>query len=422
MTAKRKRAHEKLAAQPGVRPVRRPVTPGSDEHFDLYYVRTGRKSTQPLVLIPGGPGLASVAQYKNTRRHAAAAGFDVIMVEHRGVGLSRHDDAGNDLPPSALTIEQAVDDIAAVLDDAGVERAVVYGTSYGTYLAAGVGVRHPGRVAAMILDSPLLAHDDIDQVRAATRHVLWDGNAPDTAVLAPKVRRLVEYGVMTPAAAQVAAAVYGFGGVQLLDRQLDLLLRGRRGLWAVMGLVGHLAMEREAPYRNEADLVGLIGYRELNYGAVPDGKPLDPAVAMRESTTHPVEFEGEPFDLVAEMPTFTWPTAVLSGGRDLITPPAVAERIASLIPGAVLVTLPTAAHSILDSRERAALLIAKMVCDGRTDALGAQGDALDRIPGPSWIRATVAAIGAAATVEAKVPRVVPRLVHRAARSAERLAD
>ncbi len=154
LNAKRRRAHDKLAALPGVRPVRRPVSPGSDEQFDLYYVRTGRKSAHPLVIIPGGPGVASVQLYRSWRRRAVAKGLDVIMIEHRGVGLSRHTDAGTDLPPEAITVEQVVDDVAAVLDDAGVEKADVYGTSYGTYIAAGVGVRHPCRVRAMILDSP----------------------------------------------------------------------------------------------------------------------------------------------------------------------------------------------------------------------------------------------------------------------------
>ncbi|PRC49291.1 alpha/beta hydrolase, partial [Mycobacterium sp. ITM-2017-0098] len=131
--------------------------------------RTGRKSAHPLVVIPGGPGAASIALYRAFRRRAAVAGLDVIMVEHRGVGLSRHDDAGADLPSEALTVDAAVDDIAAVLDDAQVDKAVVYGTSYGSYLAAGMGVRHPGRVQAMVLDSPLLSADDIDIVRAQTR-------------------------------------------------------------------------------------------------------------------------------------------------------------------------------------------------------------------------------------------------------------
>jgi proline iminopeptidase len=156
------------------------------------------------------------------------------MVDHRGVGMSRHDDQGADLPPEALTIDQAVNDIAAVLDDAKVAKAVIYGTSYGTYVAAGVGVRHPDRVHAMVLDSPLLSADDIDAARDETRRVLWDGDDPDTATLAPKVRKLVDEGVQTPAAGQLTAAVYGLAGPAVLMRQLDLPLQGRRGLWTVL--------------------------------------------------------------------------------------------------------------------------------------------------------------------------------------------
>src|SRR6478735_4786967 len=132
MNAKRRRVHDKLAALPGVRAVRRPVSPGSDEQFDLFYVRAGRKSAHPVVIIPGGPGVASIQPYRALRRRATAAGFDVIMIEHRGIGMSRHTDAGADLPPAAITVEQVVDDIAAVLDDAGVHEAVLYGTSYGS--------------------------------------------------------------------------------------------------------------------------------------------------------------------------------------------------------------------------------------------------------------------------------------------------
>ena len=116
------------------------------------------------------------------------------------------------------------------------------------------------------------------------------------------MRRLVGNGVLTPAAGQLAAAVYGFGGPALLDRQLDLLLQGRHGLWTLMDRLARLLIARKAPYRNEPDLVGRIGFRELNYGDVPDGKPLDPAAAYRDFASDPVPFEAEPYDLVAEMP------------------------------------------------------------------------------------------------------------------------
>lgn len=406
MNARRRRVHDKLAGLPGVRPVRRPVSPGSAEEFDLYYVRTGRKSAHPLVIIPGGPGVASLQMYKGLRRRAAVAGLDVIMIEHRGVGMSRHDDSGDDLPPQAFSVNQVVDDVAAVLDDADVRSAVIYGTSYGTYIAAGLGVRHPTLVRAMILDSPVLSRHDIAMVRNAIRGLLLQGDSPETAALAPKVRKLVDAGVMTAAAGQVAATVYGYGGAALLDRQLDLLLDGRIKLWSGLfrftGLV-----TRTVPYRYEIDLVSRIAFRELDYAAEPDGLPLDPAVAVREALTETAAFEAEPYDLVAEMPKFNWPTAVVSGGRDLITPPAVAARVASLLPDSLLLALPTMGHSALDFREPAALGIAASVWRGELDELANQASTLDAIPARPAQRLLWKAVDVVAAAEGALPAIAP---------------
>ncbi len=402
MTAKRRRAQEKLAALPGVRGVRRPVYPGSAEEFDLYYVRGGRKSAHPVVIIPGGPGVASVQMYRGLRRRAAAAGIDVIMIEHRGVGMSRHDDSGTDLPPHALTVNQVVDDVAGVLDDAHVDSAVIYGVSYGTYIASGVGVRHPGRVHAMILDSPLLSHHDIVIVRNAIRRLLLRGDSPQTAPLAPKIRKLVDAGVMTASATHVVATIYGHGGATLLDRQLDLLLDGRKMLWWALSRFANLS---NLPFRYEEDLVSRIAFRELDYAAEPDGLPLDPAVAERETRTPTAAFEDEPYDLVAEIPKFRWPTVVVSGGRDLITPSAVAEREASLLPNAVLLKLPTMAHSALDFREPAALAIADAVFRGEVDGLPGRAAALDALPPRPAIRLLWKAIEVAAIAEGSLPAV-----------------
>ncbi|MGV0811567.1 alpha/beta fold hydrolase [Mycolicibacterium boenickei] len=405
MNAKRRRVHDKLAALPGVRAVRRPVSPGSEEQFDLFYVRAGRKSAHPVVIIPGGPGVASIQPYRALRRRAAAAGFDVIMIEHRGIGMSRHTDAGADLPPAAITVEQVVDDIAAVLDDAGVHEAMVYGTSYGSYIAAGFGVRHPERVAAMVLDSPLLSTADIEAMRSAIRSLLWEGNNPETVTLAPKVRRLVADGALAHKGGELAGMLYGFGGAALLDRQLDLLLRGRTLVWSGLRRMSRLSA-RKAPYRNEVDLVGRIAFRELNYAGVPDGLPLDPALDMADmigSAKFYEPFEAEPFDLMAEMPNFHWPTVVLSGGRDLTTPPAIAERVAALVPGAVLVRMPTVVHSVVDTRERAAFAVIRAVCDGVAEQLSATAAELDALSARGVIRLVVWAIAAATAVEAAMP-------------------
>jgi pimeloyl-ACP methyl ester carboxylesterase len=325
-----------------------------------------------------------------------------MMIEHRGVGMSRHDDSGADLPPQALTVDQVVDDVAAVLDDAQVDTAVIYGASYGTYIAAGVGVRHPGRVRGMVLDSPVLSRHDIVAVRDAIRRVLWYGDHPETAALAPKVRRLVEAGVMTPTAAQLAAAVYGYGGASLLDRQLDLLLQGRTLLWRALGWVLTMTTHK-APYRYEIDLVSRIALRELDYAGEPDGLPLDPAVAMRELFPGTATFEAEPYDLVGELPKFLWPTAVVSGGRDLTTPPAVAERVASLLPNSVLLTLPTMGHSALETRERAALTIASAVCRDELEKLADQAPMLDALPVRPVMQLVKTAVGLAAAMEGGLP-------------------
>jgi proline iminopeptidase len=112
------------------------------------------------------------------------------------------------------------------------------------------------------------------------------------------------------------------------------------------------------------------------------------------------------------MPGFTWPTIVISGGRDLITPPSVARRVAALIPDSVLVTLPTAGHSIVDFREQAALAIATAICDGTVENLPARAAELDSIPPPVNIRALVWAIDTATRLESVLPAAVPRTMRR----------
>ncbi|WP_144238012.1 MULTISPECIES: hypothetical protein [Bacteria] len=47
--------------------------------FRLAYTRSGPRTDTPLVVIPGGPGLASIQPYRALRRRAARGGLDVIM-------------------------------------------------------------------------------------------------------------------------------------------------------------------------------------------------------------------------------------------------------------------------------------------------------------------------------------------------------
>lgn len=243
----RDRKASRLALMPGVRSVRRPVA-GTGE-FDLRYVRTGPRSDRPILVIPGGrvsrPCCPTGASGPRPQR-----GVDVLMVEHRGIGLSRRTMDGADLPPEAITIEHVVADLAAVLDAEGVGAAVVYGTSYGTYLAGGFGVRHSARVARMILDSPMVGVDDRKAVRDHARSLLWDGTHPATARGSAALRALVSEGVV-PAeqTGRVAQVVYKFSGPHQLERLYHLLctVTARRGLLRMQSPGGPSPISHSSP-------------------------------------------------------------------------------------------------------------------------------------------------------------------------------
>jgi hypothetical protein len=107
---------------------------------------------------------------------------------------------------------------------------------------------------------------------------------------------------------------------------------------------------------------------------------------------------------------------VVSGGRDLTTPPEVARRIADLIPDAALLELPTAGHSILDTREHAALRICEAVQAGQSHDLPSRSTELDALPANLTVRLLVRAITVAARAESAVPGAIPRVVRQLATS------
>lgn len=362
-----KRAARTIAGRHG-HEVMRPVGDGTDTQFPLAYVRTGPRGKVPVLMVPGGPGLASVLPYRSLRRRADRAGLDVLMMEHRGVGLSRRDVHGNELPSEAVTVDHVVEDLAAVLDDAGVERVIVYGSSYGTYLAQGFGVRYPDRVAGMVLDSPMLSvADDIEGARSYRRGLFLERTDPDLAPVVEALRTALSCGVPEPEINVVVQIAYEYGGPDLLREFLVQRSNGRlRRIWNRVANAGSAEIDGGgAPFFFEPDLVSRIAFRELGYGLPPDGELLDPQEIFAAAATRHPDFVGEPFDLPSQIPAFSWPTAVISGGRDLRTPPPIAEKIVDLVPGAVLVSIPVMGHSAMDSHQLAAVYVTKMMVDNR---------------------------------------------------------
>lgn len=363
------------SSTPGLRRIRRPAAEGSPD-FDLAYVRSGPRGLPPAVVIPGGPGLGSVLPYRGLRRLAASGGLDLVMVEHRGVGLSRRDTGGHDLPHSAMRVTDVVDDIAAVLDREGIDSAFIVGSSYGSYLASSFGARHPDRVSGMLLDSALQSTGDLEVERRVIRRLFWEEDSP----IATEVRRLAETDIDQRALLDVTRAAYEFGGADLALPLLRQRLRRRDPVWrALESYATRDASITRMPAIYEFDLVGTIGFRELRYGPLPDGLPLDPALTYAPIADRFPGFAGEPFDLPALTPEFSWPMVLLSGDRDLRTPPAIAARVARTAREGVLVPIENG-HSALDTHPVALLNALRWLILGRQHQLPSTAERLSNLP------------------------------------------
>lgn len=384
-----------------LRSLRRPAVDGSPA-FDLTYVRSGPRGATPVLVIPGGPGLASVLPYRGLRRRAARGGLDLVMVEHRGVGRSRTGLDGRPLPPEALRITAVLDDLAAVLDAEGIDRAVIVGSSYGSYLAMAFGARHPERVASMLLDSALQSAHDGDLERERVRSVFWEGEGD----MARGVRRLVADGVDGRIVLDIVRAAYELGGTDLVHP----LVRHEPGFaWRVLAAYATRgASIARVPGVYEFDLVGTIAFRELGYAGTPDGHPLDPARTYLPLAPRFPAFAGEPYDLVDAVRSFAWPLVVLVGDRDLRTPPAIAERVAASAPDATLVRIRNG-HSALDTHPMALLNATRRLVRGQQSLLPGDEAALDGLPRPGLSAAFPGLLVHVARLDALLRR---RVLHR----------
>lgn len=398
---------EHARAMPGVHTVRRPVVDdgvgrlsADEDVFDLTYVRNRATASGPLVdpgtsvpivVVPGGPGLASVLMYARFREAAVKRGLDVVMMDHRGTGLSRVRPDGTLLPREAMRSRFVVDDLAAILDAEGIDRAVVVGSSYGTYVAQAFAAVHPDRVAGLVLDSPMLEVSPTaaqPAAQSAAQSAAQPAAPSDRETVAryaaavldtPKFRSLVEDGPIAGASAgtpipeaelgEHSRILHEFAGPEVLDAYLNQLRLGKaRRTREFLTSLGGKDFESDRPMVFAVDLVNEIAYRELGYGVVPDS-PFSAADRFREAAAGYSPFEGPDVDIAAALPEYPGPIAVVSGRRDLRTPRPVAEAIVEQAQHGVLVDVPDHGHSALDAHQSVLLAVAEAVVAGRTDEL-----------------------------------------------------
>ena len=107
----------------------------------LHYRVEGSESAPALVLVNS---LGTDARIWDTVIARLAGRYRVISYDKRGHGLS-------DAPGGDYHLDDHVDDLAGLLRHLGIERLALAGVSVGGMIAQGFALRHPGRLAALML-------------------------------------------------------------------------------------------------------------------------------------------------------------------------------------------------------------------------------------------------------------------------------
>lgn len=241
----------------------------------------GEEGAPVLIAHHGAPGLGSRAEPRATFAPFADT-FRVVVFDARGSGES----GGN--PP--FTHEQWVADVDGLREWIGAERIVMAGGSYGGFIAMEYAIRHPERVAALVLRDTSPDHDNEE---AARRNALRS------------TRVAVD--------------------VEKLDRINNGLVRDNddlRDCWReILPLYDHV---------------------------------YDPAKVEEKVAATPYRYETHNFafavnqpnyDIKGKLPDIICPTLVTVGRDDWITPVESSEKIVSLIPNARLVVFEKSGHS-----------------------------------------------------------------------------
>jgi pimeloyl-ACP methyl ester carboxylesterase len=231
-------------------------------------------SGTPLVLLHAFP-LSARMWESQLDELPGSDGSDarVLAVDLRGFG-------GTALGADAPSLDLLADDIALLLDAAGIDQAVVGGLSMGGYVAMAFARRHPDRLSGLLL-ADTKGTADTDTARENRERVA-------KAVLARDSVRL------------------------LVDEQLPSPLLGATTARRCPKLVDHVA--------------ALIG----------EASPASVAWAQRAMAARP--------DSLDALRSVDVPSLVVVGAEDVLTPPSDAESLAAALPRSELTVLPGAGH------------------------------------------------------------------------------
>jgi pimeloyl-ACP methyl ester carboxylesterase len=149
--------------------------------IEIAYRTLGDDGDPPLLLI-AGLGVQLVGWDEEFCLQLADRGYQVILYDHRDVGLSTHlHDAprpnahaalSGDASSAAYRLDDLADDAAGLLDGLGLDSAHVVGVSMGGMVAQVLALRHRARVRSLGLIMSTTGSRTVGQSTPAARQVL----------------------------------------------------------------------------------------------------------------------------------------------------------------------------------------------------------------------------------------------------------
>ena len=133
----------------------------------------------------GGAGLALVLSHGFLQDSSM---FDAqvrrLRPRHRVITWDQRGHGGTVSTSEAITYWDSADDLAALLDQLGVKRAVVGGMSQGGFISLRFALRYPDRAAGLVLIDTQSGQEDPDKVQQYdAMHDVWTGSGPSDQLL-----------------------------------------------------------------------------------------------------------------------------------------------------------------------------------------------------------------------------------------------
>jgi proline iminopeptidase len=249
---------------------------------EIYYEILGEQNDQAVMALHGGPGIAD-HRGEQSGLGGLSDQYKLVTYDHRGCGRS------SETPP--YTNEQYVEDAEALRQELGLGKIILYGGSYGGFIAQLYALKYPENLSHLILRDTSPNNQFVSLAKQ---------NALSRMDKAPGITE------------------------EMLDRMFD------------------------GKVRDNDD------FKVLYEAILPLYFVGDQAHEAREKQdifyhyeTHNVMFSNEfsAFDLSDKLTSINTPTLVTVGKHDWITPPVAAKLIAEQIPNSTLVQFENSGHS-----------------------------------------------------------------------------